>query len=185
MKIEFTGRNFTVSPAIKKHVTEHFRKIETVLSEAVNAHVILSVEKHHRNVVEIVVHWKDRSLTSKTDATDMYVAATQAVEKIRSQAVRVKGKIIDRHQAVRATGRGRQAAVVPAAPPVKSAAKGEAVEPRIIRSRKHAVKPMTPDEAVLILAEVKDPFVVFQNADSGRVSIVFRRKDGNFGLIEA
>lgn len=182
MKIEFTGRNFTVSPAIRKHVSEHFKKIETVLSEAVNAHVILSVEKHHRNVVEIVVHWKDRSLTSKADTTDMYVAATQAIEKIRSQAVKVKGKIIDRHQSSRAAGQGRQ---TPATSSPAPAVKGEAVEPRIIRSRKHAVKPMTPEEAVLILAEVKDPFVVFQNADSGRVSIVFRRKDGNFGLIEA
>ena len=177
MKIEFTGRNFTVSPAIRKHVTEHFKKIEAVLSEATRAHVILSVEKHHRNVVEIVVHWKDRSLTSKADTTDMYVAATQAIEKVRSQAVKVKGRIIDRKQSAPAVSRVAPSPVPPVA--------AEAPAPRIIRSRKHAVKPMTPDEAVLLFEETKDPFVVFQNADSGRVSIVFKRKDGNFGLIEA
>ena len=48
MKIEFTGRNFTLSPAIKKHTNEHFDKIESVLNGAIKAHVILSVEKHHR-----------------------------------------------------------------------------------------------------------------------------------------
>ena len=83
MKIEFTGRNFTVSPAIKKHITESFKKIDAVLSEAVSAHVILSVEKHHRHIAEIVVHWKDRDLTSKADTGDMYVSATQSIEKLR------------------------------------------------------------------------------------------------------
>jgi len=177
MKIDFTGRNFTVSPAIKKHITEQLRKIDTVLHEANRAHVILSVEKHHRHVAEIVVHWNDRALTSKADTTDMYIASTQAIEKIRTQAVKLKGRIIDRKQTAKSTSK-----VAPSPePPVKP----DTPAPRIIRSRKHPVKPMTAEEASLILAEVNDPFVVFQNIDNGRVSIIFKRKDGNFGLVEA
>ncbi len=181
MKIEFTGRNFTVSPAIKKHITESFKKIDAVLSEAVSAHVILSVEKHHRHIAEIVVHWKDRDLTSKADTGDMYVSATQSIEKLRSQALKVKGKILDRKQSVKASSKvGRVADKAPAT----KGASADAPPPRIIRSRKHAVKPMTADEAVLLFAETADPFVIFQNIDSGRIALVFKRKDGNFGLIE-
>lgn len=176
MKIEFTGRNFTVSPAIKKHITENFKKIDAVLKDALRAHVILSVEKHHRHVAEIVVHWKDRALTSKSDTTDMYVSSTQSIEKIRSQAVKVKGKIIDRKQQATPVSR-----VAPGADTVAKPS-GEA---RIIRSRKHPVKPMTPEEAVLVFEQAAEQFVIFNNSATGRVNVIFKRKDGNYGLIEA
>jgi putative sigma-54 modulation protein len=177
MKIDFTGRNFTVSPAIKKHITEQLKKIDTVLHEANRAHVILSVEKHHRHVAEIVVHWNDRALTSKADTTDMYMSSTQAIEKIRTQAVKLKGRIIDRQQGAKSTAK--------VAPNPEPPAKLAPAAPRIIRSRKHPVKPMTAEEASIILAGLNDPFVVFQNVENGRVSIIFKRKDGNYGLVEA
>jgi ribosome-associated translation inhibitor RaiA len=66
------------------------------LNGANRAHIILSVGKHHRHVAEIVVHWQDRSLTSKADTTDMYASALQAIDKLHKQGVKVKGKIIDR-----------------------------------------------------------------------------------------
>ena len=62
MKIEFTGRNFSVSPAIRKHVTHHLRKLDTMLNGATRAHVVLSVGKHHRHLAEIVVNWQDLCL---------------------------------------------------------------------------------------------------------------------------
>jgi len=176
MKIEYTGRNFTVSPAIRKHIGAQFKKTDPILGEAVRAHVILSVEKHHRHVAEVVVHWMDRALTSKADTTDMYASATQAIEKIRSQAMKVKGKRIDRKQQALPTS---QVAPSPD-PPVKPAP----APPRIIRSRKYSVKPMTAEEAILRLDEAAEQFVVFHNADSGRVGVLYKRKDGNYGLIE-
>ena len=123
MKIEFTGRNFTLSPAIKKHTNEHFDKIESVLNGALKAHVILSVEKHHRHIAEVIVNWHDRALTGKADTTDMYASVSQAVDRIRRQVLKVKGKIIDRKHHALATS-----VVAPSpGPPVTPAA----VAPRV------------------------------------------------------
>ncbi len=176
MKVEYTGRNFTISPAIKKHINDHFKKLNTLLNGASHAHVILSVGKHHRNVAEIVVNWQDRSLTSKADTTDMYVSASQAIDKLNKQVIKLKGKIVDRsHHAKPA----KSAAPGPL-PPVEA----EKDAPRIIRSRRYSIKPMTAEEAVLIVEESADQFLVFRDADTDRIGVIYKRKDGNYGLIE-
>jgi putative sigma-54 modulation protein len=176
MKIEFTGRNFTLSPAIKKHTGDHFQKIETVLNGAIKAHVILSVEKHHRHIAEIVVNWHDRALTGKADTTDMYASVSQAIDRIRRQVLKVKGKIIDRKHHALATSIVAPSPLPPVVP--------TAPAPRIIRSRRYPVKPMTPEEAMLRVEEAAEQFLVFRNAETDRVGVIYRRKDGNFGLIE-
>jgi putative sigma-54 modulation protein len=176
MKIEFTARNFTISPAIRRHITVHFKKIITVLNGATRAHVILSVEKHHRHVAEIVVNWHDRALTSKAKTSDMYASTLQAIDKLRRQAVKIKGKIIDRkHHAPSA------AVLAPSPlPPVQP----DTPSPRIIRSRRYSVKPMTPEEAIMQVEESDEQFFVFRDADTDRIGVLYRRNDGNFGLIE-
>src|SRR5262245_44112470 len=176
MKIEFTGRNFTISPAIKKHVTEHFRKIATVLNGATRAHVVLSVEKHHRHVVEIIVNWHEHALTSRGDTSDMYASALQAIDKLRKQAVRVKGKILDRKYHAPSVSDVAPGPIPPVQP--------TAPAPRIIRSRRYSVKPMTPEEAILYVEEAAEQFLVFRDAETDRVGVIYKRKDGNYGLIE-
>lgn len=176
MKIEYTGRNFTISPAIKKHINDHFKKLNTLLNGASQAHVILTVGKHHRNIAEIVVNWQDRSLTSKADTTDMYASALQAIDKLNKQVVKLKGKIIDRsHHAPSAK------AIAPSPlPPIEA----EKDAPRIIRSRRYSIKPMTPEEAVLSVEELADQFLVFRDSETDRIGVIYKRKDGNYGLIE-
>lgn|SRR5262245_43768065 len=179
MKIEFTARNFTISPAIRRHITVHFKKIITVLNGATRAHVILSVEKHHRHVAEIVVNWHDRALTSKAKTSDMYASTLQAIDKMRRQAVKIKGKIIDRkHHAPSA------ATVAPSPLPLVQPDIPDIPTPRIIRSRRYSVKPMTPEEAIIQVEESDEQFFVFRDADTDRIGVVYRRNDGNFGLIE-
>ena len=176
MKIEFTGRNFTVSPAIKKHTLEHFGKLDPIMSGTTKAHVILSVEKHHRHVAEVVVYWKDHELTSNADTPDMYSSVSQAINKLHRQAQKLKGKIIDRkHHAVatKLVAPSPQPEVVPTPN-----------APRIIRSRRYAVKPMTPEEAMLQVASAAEQFLVFRDAETERIGVMYKRKDGNYGLIE-
>lgn len=180
MKIEFTGRNFTVSPAIKKHVTTQFKKLDSMLNGADRAHVILSVGKHHRHIAEIVINWQDRSLTSKSDTTDMYVSATQAIDRLQRQAQKVKGKIIARKQKAPALNKPNGKA----SPEPLLVVEPEAEGPRIIRSRRYSVKPMTPEEAMMRVEEAAEQFLVFRDAENGRVGVIYKRKDGNFGLIE-
>ncbi len=176
MKIEFTGRNFTISPAIKKHVNEHLKKIDSVLHGAIRAHVILSVEKHHRYFAEVIINWHDHAMTSTADTTDMYASVTQAVDRLRRQALKIKGKIIDRKHHALSTGAVAPSPTPPVAP--------SPLAPRIIRSRRYSVKPMTPEEAVLTVSEASEQFLVFRDAETDRVGVIYKRKDGNYGLIE-
>ena len=106
----------------------------------------------------------------------MYVSASQAIDRLRRQALKVKGKIINRKHHSPAT---REVAPSPL-PPVEP----EREEPRIIRSRRYSVKPMTAEEAMMQVHEAAENFLVFRNAETDRIGVIYRRKDGNYGLIE-
>jgi putative sigma-54 modulation protein len=147
-----------------------------MLNGATRAHVILSVCKHHRHLAEIVVNWQDHALASKSDTTDMYLSASQAVERLRRQALKVKGKII--------TGKHRSLATSAVAPSPTPPVEPEREDPRIIRSRRYSVKPMTAEEAMLYVREATENFLVFRDAETDRIGVIYKRNDGNYGLIE-
>jgi len=96
MTFEYTGRHVEVTPAIRRHVEEQFRKLEHIFNgNNVPVHVILAVEKN-RQTGELVVHWLDHTLTASDTNADMYMALTRAVDKIGKQALKLKKRIIDR-----------------------------------------------------------------------------------------
>jgi putative sigma-54 modulation protein len=176
MKFEYTGRHVEVSPAIRKHVEDHFKKLDHIFNKsAATTHVIIEVEKN-RHIGELVVHWRDHTLTAKDINVDMYMALTRAIGKIEKQALKLKKKIIDRKQG------GRRTAVV--APQPDGQLEATPRPPRIIAARRYAVKPMTAEEAALRLSEESDQFLVFRDADTERLGVLYKRSDGNYGLIE-
>lgn len=182
MDFEYTGRHIDVTPALRAHVEEHFGKIGTLFENAstARAHVIMDVVKN-RHIAEILFHWREYTLTAKETNADMYQALTRCIEKIEKQALKLKKKIIERKQ-----GGVPLSAVVPQ--PATEAAAAEnserRAEGRIIAARRYKVKPMTAEEAVLSLNEDGDQFVVFRDSDTDRLSVLYKRKDGNYGLIQ-
>ena len=182
MDFEYTGRHIDVTPALRAHVEEHFGKIGHVLENATTAraHVIIDVVKN-RHIAEILLHWREHTLTAKDTNADMYQALTRCIDKIEKQALKLKKKIIDRRQdAVPLSS------VAPDTVPAtsRSAEAAERRQGRIIAARRYKVKPMTAEEAVLSLAEDGDQFVVFRDSDTDRLSVLYKRKDGNYGLIQ-
>ena len=177
MRFEYTGRHVEVSPAIRKHVEDHFKKLEYIFNGTTAAwtHVIIDVEKN-RHIGELIVHWRDHTLTAKDINADMYMALTRAIAKIEKQALKVRKKIIDRKQ-----GAQRTAAVAPTPDGKLEAAPWP---PRIIAARRYSIKPMTAEEAALQLSSATDQFIVFRDADTERIGVLYKRADGNFGLIE-
>ena len=176
MKFEYTGRHVEVTPGIRKHVQEHFKKLHHIFNGTeASAHVIIAVEKN-RHIGEVVVFWRDHTLTAKEVNADMYMALTRAIEKVEKQAMKLKKKIIDRKQ-----GAKRTSAVAPT-PDGQLEATPRA--PRIIPARRYSVKPMTAEEAALNLSSDPQQFLVFRDADTERVGVLYKRNDGNFGLIE-
>ncbi|HEV2859638.1 MAG TPA: ribosome-associated translation inhibitor RaiA [Pyrinomonadaceae bacterium] len=184
MEFEYTGRHTDVTPAIRAHVEEHFGKIDTLFpnSTTARAHVIIDVVKN-RHIAEILLHWREHTLTAKDTNADMYQALTRCIDKIEKQAVKLKKKMIERKQSATPLS-----ALAPQPAGAAAAAEGEVEAsprpPRIISARRYQVKPMTAEEAALSLAEDSNQFIVFRDADTNRLGVLYKRKDGNFGLIE-
>lgn len=176
MKFEYTGRHVDVSPAIRRHVEDHFKKLDHIFNGTpLRTHVVIEVEKN-RHIGEIIVYWREHTLTAKDTNVDMYMALTRAMAKIEKQAVKLKKKIIDRKQSGKSTSR--------VAPEPDGHLEAFPRPPRIVAARRYSVKPMTAEEAALRLSDQPDQFLVFRDADTSRLGVLYKRKDGNYGLIE-
>jgi putative sigma-54 modulation protein len=175
MDFEYTGRHVDVTPALRRHVEEHFGKLEHIFTDTTaRAHVIIEVEKN-RHVGEILLHWRGETLTARDVNADMYQALTRAIQKIEKQAVKLKKKLIDRKQ-------GAQSLSTLA--PDEGSVEATQPAPRIINARRYSIKPMTAEEAALRLSGEADQFLVFRDSDTNHVGVIYKRKDGNYGLIE-
>lgn len=176
MKFEYTGRHIDVTAALKQHVEEHFDKIGHLFEgKTTKAQVIIEVERG-RHLAEIIVKWRSEILTATAKSDDMYQSLSQAIGKIEKQALKIKNKVVDKsHKAKRASVRKEADQEVLAEP---------SNEPRVINARRYAVKPVTIDEAVMTLTDQEDQFLVFRNSENDRVSVIYKRKDGNYGLIQ-
>src|SRR5688572_581055 len=99
MEFEYTGRHVEVSPALRAHVEDHFQTVEHLFgtSSTARAHVIIDVVKN-RHIAEILLHWREHTLTAKDTNVDMYQALTRCITKIQKQAVKLKKKMIERKQ---------------------------------------------------------------------------------------
>jgi putative sigma-54 modulation protein len=141
---------------------------------AISATIILTKEKY-RHLAEIVIHARgDHVLRATGEGNAWNPSVADAASRLEQQAQKLKAKFTER----RRSDNGKRTAVEAAAGPAEPAPR------RIIRATRYAVKPMSVDDAALRVESGPDTFVVFRNADTDAVSIVYRRKDGNFGLIE-
>jgi putative sigma-54 modulation protein len=175
MRFEYTGRHIDVTPALRSHVEEHFERIGHLFNgNSAKAHVIIAVERgRHRS--EIIVNWRRDVLTATTTNSDMYQSLSQSITKIEKQALRLKNKKVDRTHRAAKVGEvaSREAEIAPAP-----------TTPRIINARRYAVKPLTAEEAALVLDGDENQFLVFRNSENQRVAVIYKRKDGNYGLIQ-
>lgn len=177
MRFEFTGRHTEISPAIERLARKELQKLDRVLDSApMNAHVTLSSEKFRKRT-EIVVYWRDTVFTGVAVNNDFEQSIPAAAAKVEKQVYRLKEKF-------QAKKRGRvsvkEAAPVPEAETIEAAS----ATPRIVAARRYRVKPMTAEEAALILADSPDQFIVFRDSETEKVGVLYKRKDGNYGLIE-
>lgn len=176
MRFEYTGRHVEVTPALRAHVEDQFKKLDHIFNGSPGlVHVILSVEKD-RHSGEFVVNWREHAFTVKETNRDMYTALTKAVGKLEKQTLKLKKKNVARIR--HATPR---AALAPAP---DGEVEPAPVPPRVINARAYAVKPMSPEEAASQLAVESNQFIVFRDAETERIAVIYKRKDGNYGLIE-
>jgi putative sigma-54 modulation protein len=174
MKIHFTGRQIDVTPALRTAAEERLSKLERFLDPLMEAHVILAVEKH-RHRAEVVVHGKHVTLSAAAETGDMYSTLARVADRLERQAKKHREKLkVEKHR--------KGARSSPRRVPESSGTASE--NPRVVRVDSTPLKPMSVEEAILQLTETEKEFVVFRNSPSRRVSVLYRRKDGNYGLIE-
>lgn len=143
--------------------------------DAANAHFVVDVEKN-RQKAEIVLMIGERALTATTTDKDLYTAVTKAVQKVEKQALKLKEKRVDRRQSAKKTAE--------VAPTPDGSITAAPAPPRIVEANNYAVKPMTAEEAAILLESDANQFLVFRDAESESLSVIYKRNDGNYGLIQ-
>jgi putative sigma-54 modulation protein len=175
MRIEFTGRHREVPDQIRALTERKLRKLARVLPRITDVHVILAADRH-RQSAEVTVHSSHLTLAAADESGDMAGAISTVIEKLTRQAQRHVGKLRERKRQPTSRETALWAGVL------KGGVAGEA--PRVIRSQRFVVKPMTVEEAALEVDGREEGFLVFRDAATERVNVLYRRKDGNLGLIE-
>lgn len=181
MRLDITGRHVEITPTLRQLIERRIPRLERLLNDsAVSATVILTLEKY-RHRTEIILHARgDKMMRGLGEGNAWNLSVRQAVEKVEQQAKKLKGKWSERK---RSDTRRRVPRTVRAAAAIRPP-RPEPEAPRVIRATRYAIKPMSVDDAALRIEETAEPFIVFRNPDSAAVSIVYRRKDGQLGLIE-
>jgi ribosome hibernation promoting factor len=176
MAILLTGRKADLTPGLKTLAERKLAKLEPLLHESPDAHVILTRERH-RHLVEIIVHARVGTLTAKADGSEFEESLGRALDRLLAQARKHHEKI--------ARGRKRRGARESPRRSAESAEVGAAADgPIVVPMGRVPIKPMSVEEAILLLQGNSDPFLVFRDSDNQRFCLLFRREDGRFGLIE-
>jgi putative sigma-54 modulation protein len=175
VRLQVKGKNVEISESLKTYAQEKLSKLDKHLNDAARLELELAVEKNpsiaESQIAEGTIWTKGPVLRARESSPDMRASIDMLVEKLERQARRYRDK--------RRARPGRQAAEAEATPVV-----ADQEGPMIVKTKQFAVKPMTPEEAVLQLELIGHDFFVFQNADTTDVNVVYRRRDGDYGLIE-
>ena len=177
MQVAVTFRHMDSSEPVRSYVVEKLARVKKYIDEPVEAQVVLSVEKKIRHKAEVTLTAKGITIKAVEQTEDMYAAIDGLLDKIERQLKRYKDKI-KRHKPL--TGRERQVAKTVFA--AQSIDEGHP-EPVIIKSDTFHVKPMSVEEAVMQMDLLEKDFLVFTDSNSADINVVYRRKDGNYGLI--
>jgi len=177
MKIAYTGKLEKLDPVSQKKLDARIAKLSKMLDGRgeKEAHVIFTRQRHLHQA-EITVNYYDHPLVGAGDATEKLTALLAAFDKLEKQVVKHRTKWRD----AKRNGGGALKQIAPAA---ETAPAEEAQETRINRVRL-SKRPMSAEEALMEIS-VKKNYIAFQDADSGGVSILIRRPDGHFDLVEA
>jgi putative sigma-54 modulation protein len=175
MRLDITGRHVDIGASLRQLIQKRLVKLERLLNDnAVSGQVILTKEKY-RHRTEVIIHARgDHMLRGLGEGNAWPISIRDAVTKIEQQAQKLKGKWGERKR------RGAPRGVEPAGTATEPAAPAR----RVVRATRYPVKPMSIDDAVLRVDSGPDTFLVFRNAETDAVSILYRRSDGNYGLIE-
>jgi putative sigma-54 modulation protein len=186
MATEISGRNYEIPPDVREMVEKKLAKIEDKLfDDVIDVRVVLQVEKY-RHICEIIMVGKEHDVKTVQESDEsMPDAINSAIDHVKRQAQKNREKIRDHH---RNGGNGNTIRDVnewnvQVLEPGQLREDTEARAPRIIKTNSIAIRPMSIEEAALRLDDSKNEFIVFRDIDNDKVSVIYKRRDNNLGLI--
>lgn len=176
---KFVGRNVEITDAIRSYVEKKLSRLERYHDAILDAKVVLSLagspHVERRAKAEIQLNVRGGLIRVEEEDPDMYAAIDRAVEVLEKQLKRFKGRLMGK----------RHTALGQPTPPRPGEEEVEEEEfPAIVRVKRFEMKPMSPEDAAVQMEALGHSFFVFKNADTGAINVIYRRKDGNYGLIE-
>ncbi len=181
MQVTVKGRHMVITDSLRAYAEEKFGRVSKVFdTDPSVADVVLHVEKNKsnptRHVAEVTLRLKGHVVRAEEASDDMHAAIDLAAEKVERQMRKYKTKVIDKrnHAAVSVKTAGGDAEISGAI----------IAEPEVVKVKKLEVMPMTDEEAILQLELLGHDFFVFRHMDSELINVLYRRNDGDFGLIQ-
>jgi putative sigma-54 modulation protein len=173
MKVIITSKNFNASDHLKATIEKKFERLGKYFSDDIVANVTLVMEKG-RQTMETTINAKGTIFRAEETSNDMYVAIDSIIDKLASQMSRFKTKLQRKHKEHKELEFGDL--------PDDSDIENEAMT--VARSKKFDMMPMTSEEAIMQMELLGHTFFVFMNVDTSSVGVVYKRKNGDFGLLE-
>jgi putative sigma-54 modulation protein len=174
MQTSVTFKNIEPSDSLKSYVGEKLNRFDKYLYNPAEANVVLSVEKF-RHIADVNIVGDGLTIKGKEETEDMYSAIDMVLDKLEKQIKKNKQKIRDRRGGSRAKEKGTLA---------EAAAEGPVEDAGEIVVKSIDYKPMDVEEAIMQMDLVNESFLVFTNARTDKVNVLYRRKAGNYGLIQ-
>ncbi|HHY75441.1 MAG TPA: ribosome-associated translation inhibitor RaiA [Firmicutes bacterium] len=167
MEINVRGKNIDVNPTLKQYAEKRLSKIDRFIKQdPLSVQVTFSTERDNY-VVEVTVPLNGYLLRAEESARDAFSSVDNVVEKLEKQIEKYRTRLFRRDKVE-----------------ISSVPREEMEAPRIVKVKRFPMKPMTPEEATMQMELLGHDFYVFHNAETDTVNVVYRRKDGNYGLIE-
>ena len=180
MNIEISGRNYEVSDRIRALITTKLEKVARFFQDIIEVRCVLTAEKN-RYVCEIMIIGKLQDVKSAQEADTMEDAINSTIDHLKVQAQKNRKKITDKRKSTRgAEPAGWNVGVIDQA---ELRAADRKAAPRVIRQTMLPIRPMSVEQAALTLDGSKNEFIVFRDLDTDKVSVIYKRRDENFGLI--
>lgn len=167
MEINVRGKNIDVNPGLRQYAEKRLSKIDRYLKQSPLACQVTFSTERDNYVVEVTIPLNGYLLRAEESARDAFSSVDNVMEKLEKQIEKYRTKLFRRDKAETAP-----------------APREEQDPGQIVKVKKFAIKPMAPEEAAMQMELLGHGFFVFENADTNAVNVVYRRKDGNYGLIE-
>ena len=175
MRYTITERNIEITDGLKKAVEEKLHKLGKYFTEDTEAKITLSVQKEAHKI-EVTIPTKQGLIRAEEVSEDMYVSIDKVEDIIERQIKKFKNKLVDRKQ----SGVSFSELFINE----EDSDVEEEDEIKIVKTKRFSIKPMDPEEACLQMELLAHDFYVFRNAISDEICVVYKRKDGKYGIIE-